>query len=67
MSDESSIIWTMVFSAFGFGYVMFGRRQQRVVALLAGVGMLVLPYVVTGASLLVVGVGLLLLPFLVRQ
>lgn len=66
MTGEAQIIWSMLFGAFGFGYIMYGRRQQHVVALLAGVGLLVAPYLLAGSGLMIAGVGMLLAPFFLR-
>ncbi len=66
MSDETGLLWMVIFSSFGLGYVMYGRRQRAVVALICGIGLFVVPYLFDGNSLLVSGVVLLISPFIVR-
>ena len=51
----------------GAGYVMYGRRAQNPVALVAGILLCVFPYFVDGLVwTLLVGAGLLAAPFLLR-
>jgi len=49
------------------GYFVYGKKQQRVVALLSGVLLCVFPYFVSNVILMVlVGFVLIALPFIVR-
>jgi len=57
----------MLFSAFGFGYFMYGRKQQKTVALLSGIGLMVLPYFIDGNTMLALCFALIVAPFVVRQ
>ncbi len=66
MSDEAGLLWVVIFSAFGLGYVMYGRRQRAVVALICGIGLFVVPYLFDGNSLLQIGAVLVIAPFMVR-
>ena len=56
----------MIVSTIGVGYLMYGKRQAKFVALIAGVGLCVYPYFVGDwLWLAVIGVPLLVAPFLI--
>ena len=59
MSD-SSIVWGLVFGSIGLGYFMYGKKQSNVVARLSGIGLMIYPYFVSSALLLIV-IGLVLM------
>jgi len=52
----------------GLAYFVYGKRQQRIGFLAAGVGLCLYPYLVSGLVLqIVIGLGLLAAPFLIDQ
>jgi hypothetical protein len=52
----------------GVGYFIYGKRQQRIGFLAAGVGLCVYPYLVESLILqIVIGLGLIAAPFFVDQ
>jgi len=62
----NSLIVGMIAGAFGVGYFMYGKRQQKFAPMLAGVLLCVYPYVTENLLwLIVIGVALLAFPFLV--
>ncbi len=44
--DAGSLIVGLLAGAVGVGYFMFGKKQQRMVFLIAGVALCVVPYVI---------------------
>lgn len=63
----ASLFWGVLFSAFGVGFFIYGKKQQVVVPLFCGVALMVFPYFVTNTILLVcIGVGLVAIPYFVR-
>ncbi len=67
MIVESTIWWGLLFGALGFGYFIYGKRQRMVMALTSGIVLMVFPYFVSNALLIVlIGALLLALPFLFR-
>lgn len=67
MNDTLTFIVYVVFGAFGMGYFVYGKRQSKFVPMLCGAGLMVYPYFVSNAILLVVaGVILLGLPYFFR-
>jgi hypothetical protein len=67
MSDEAGIVWSVLFGAIGVGYFIYGRKQNRIVPLLSGIGLMVVPYFIDGATVMVaVCAALMALPYFVR-
>ena len=67
MDDTLSFVVFVLFGAIGLGYFVYGKRQKKLVPLACGVGLMVYPYFVSNATLLVVfGCALIGLPFFVR-
>lgn len=65
--DATSLMLSVVFGSIGMGLFVFGKKQGRPVHLMAGLGLVVLPYFITnvlGMSLVavVLTVGPFLLP-----
>jgi len=67
-SDEWNLFIIVFFSAAGLGYFVYGKKQRRGSALIAGVLLMVYPYFISSTFLLVL-VGLLLMvgPYAVRR
>lgn len=64
MSDTGSLLWGLLFGSIGIGYLVYGRRQRRAMALVAGVLLCVFPYFVSNAVLAVfLGVLFMALPY----
>lgn len=67
MSSQASLLWGLLFGSIGLGYFMYGRRQRSGVPLLCGVCMMIYPYFISNAVLLVIiGVGLMSVPYFFR-
>lgn len=65
--DTSLILWGVLFGSVGLGYFMYGKKQMAVVPLLCGIALMVFPYFITNAVLLVViGIALAAVPYFVR-
>lgn len=65
--NSANLLAGMIFGAVGVGYLIYGRRQRKGSALLAGVGLMIFPYFVNGLLItLGVGIALAVLPFLVE-
>ena len=65
--DASSLLWGALFGAFGLGYFVYGKKQKAVVPLVCGLVLMVFPYFVSDALLLVaIGVVLMAIPWFVR-
>ncbi|MGC1455503.1 MAG: hypothetical protein WA946_09995 [Nitrospirota bacterium] len=65
--DSSTLLWGLLYGSIGMGYFVYGKRQQRVAALLSGIGLIVFPYFVSNVWLsIVIGVALMALPYFLR-
>jgi len=67
MGDTSMLLWGVVFGSIGLGFFIYGRKQQAVVPLAAGIALFVVPYVISNLYLLLLaGIILMALPYFVR-
>jgi hypothetical protein len=67
MDSMSSILSGVLFGSIGMGYLVYGKKQQRGIALLSGALLCVFPYFVSNAFLMVlIGFVLIAIPFVVR-
>ena len=65
--DSSTLLWGLLYGSIGMGYFVYGKRQQRVAALLSGIGLIIFPYFVSNVWLsIVIGVALMALPYFLR-
>jgi hypothetical protein len=57
----------LLFGSIGLGYFMYGKKQKAVVPLVCGLVLIVFPYFVSNALLLVgIGVVLAAIPYFLR-
>lgn len=65
--DSTNLIVNVFAGIVGVAYVMYGKKQQKLVPLISGVGLCVLPYVIESNTVLIcVCVGLAIAPFLIH-
>jgi hypothetical protein len=66
--STSILLWGLLFSSIGLGFIIYGRRQRAVVPLVCGLGLMVFPYFVANVPLLVgIGVVLMAIPYFLRR
>jgi len=66
MDSTPYLLVTVLFSAIGMGYFVYGRRQQRVAALVAGALLMGYPYFVAKVwAMVLLGVAFMALPWLI--
>ena len=65
--NESTLVWSVLFSALGLGFFSYGRKQRRTVPLLCGIALMIYPYFISN-TLLMVGIGVVLvaIPYFLR-
>lgn len=67
MESYTTLLWGVLFSAIGTGYLIYGRKNRQALALLSGILLCLEPYFISGTLLLIfVGVALMALPYFVR-
>ncbi|MBT8486991.1 MAG: hypothetical protein HKO59_07750 [Phycisphaerales bacterium] len=63
--DTTTLFLSVLFGAIGVGLLTYGKRSERLLHMLAGVGLIACPYVIPSvAALLAVGSLLVATPFL---
>jgi hypothetical protein len=67
MDSTAVLLWGMLFGAIGFGFFLYGKKQKKVVPLITGIALCVVPYFIANVyALVIVGVILMAIPFFVR-
>jgi hypothetical protein len=66
--DMTSLMMSLLFGTVGMGFLMYGKSMSSLVAIGAGLGLMVAPYFIGNLIVLgVVGVALTAVPFVVRS
>ena len=66
--DMTSLMMSLLFGTVGMGFLMYGKSMSSLVAIGAGLGLMVAPYFIGNMIVLgVVGVALMAVPFVVRE
>ena len=66
MPSASTLFVGILAGVLGLSYFIYGKRQERIAFLAAGVGLCIYPYLVDGLALeILIGVGLAAAPFFV--
>jgi len=67
MDTQAQLLWGLLFSSIGFGFLIYGGRQKAPVPLACGVGLMMIPYFISNALILVAaGLALMAMPYFVR-
>lgn len=67
MDSTSTVMWGLLFGSIGMGYLLYGRKQRRGIALLSGVVLCTFPYFVSNAFLMVlIGIVAMAFPYFVK-
>ena len=65
--DASILLWGLLFGSVGVGLFVYGKRQQKLIPLVCGILLSIIPYFISSTGLLIfLGVVLLLIPFFIR-
>jgi len=66
--NPTTLFLGMIFGSIGMGYFIYGRKQGSGIALICGVALFALPYLVSNIFFtILIGVGVMVLPFLFKQ
>ncbi len=67
MDNSASLLWGVLFGSIGMGYFVYGKKQQRGIALLSGIALIAFPYFVSNVFLIVlIGLVLMAVPFFIQ-
>ena len=65
--DAASLLWGVLFGAIGMGYFIYGRKQQQLVPLLCGLGLMGYTFFVSNVwALVLIGAVLMAVPYFFR-
>jgi hypothetical protein len=65
--NTTTIFLATIFGAIGTGYLVYGKKQQKMMALISGLALCGIPYLISNALLLTaVSVLVIILPFVLR-
>ncbi|MDB6137173.1 MAG: hypothetical protein JWO94_245 [Verrucomicrobiaceae bacterium] len=68
MTEADNMFISVVFGVIGTGYFVYGKKNARLVPLLAGMALCVFPYFISDTmAILAVGLGLTIGPWFLRQ
>lgn len=66
--DASTLFLGLIFGSVGAGYFIYGKRQQRIMALVSGIILCAIPYVVSSVAVLTIaGLVAAALPFFIKS
>jgi hypothetical protein len=66
--DTTSLMLSVLFGALGMGFLVYGKKAARLVPVIVGLALMVLPYFIPNTViLLIVCIALTAVPFLLRD
>jgi len=67
MPDPLTLFLGVLFGAIGTGFFIYGKKQQALVPLFCGLGLMALPYFIANIYLLILaGIVITALPYFIR-
>jgi len=67
MEGTTLFIWGTVFGVIGLGYFVYGKKQKAVVPLFTGIGLFIIPHLISNVyALIIAGLLLMILPYFAR-
>jgi hypothetical protein len=67
MDMTTSLLLGVLFGSIGMGYIVYGKKQRKGMALLSGIALCVFPYCVSTIFFVVlIGLALMALPFFIQ-
>lgn len=66
--DMNNLMLSLLFGSVGFGFLMFGMKMTKLVPIICGLALMVVPYFLSNAWVLSVAcLGLCVVPFVLRE
>ncbi len=67
MFDTNILIFNVIFTSFGLGYLLYARKNKKAVSLLSWIILMIYPYFITDLFYLIsIWLVLLILPFIIK-
>ena len=64
----TTLAFSVLFGTIGAGYFIYGKRQQRLIPLIAGIGLCIFPYFIPNSyAMVIVGAILTAAPWFLRE
>ncbi len=64
----ATLIWAIIFGSIGLGFFVYGRKQQTMIPLFCGLGLMIFPYFIHNTIALVIsGAILIAIPWITRD
>jgi len=64
----TTLAFSVLFGTIGAGYFIYGKRQQRLIPLIAGIGLCAFPYFIPNSyAMVIVGAILTAAPWFLRE
>lgn len=61
-------MWGVIFGSIGLGFFVYGKKQKAMVPIFCGIGLMVLPYLISNIAMLVLsGLVLVAMPLLIKR
>jgi len=68
MFDTSILMSSMIFGSIGMGYFIYGKKDNKYIAMLSGIILMIYPYFVTNIYYsLLIGIIFMIIPFFIRS
>ena len=68
MDNGTALMLSMLFGSVGLGYLVYGKKQRKLIPALAGIGLCAFPYFITKVwAMLLIGAALMVVPWLMRE
>jgi hypothetical protein len=66
--NTSTLMWGVIFGALGLGFFVYGKKQKAIIPFLSGLGLMLFPYFISNAIVLIfTGIILVALPFVIKR
>ena len=66
--NMSTMMFSVLFGSIGFGYFIYGKKQGKLIPLIAGLGLCIFPYFIPNPyAMVIVGTILTAAPWLLRE
>ena len=67
MGSEAELFWGLLFGSVGLGFFVYGKKQTKIVPFVCGIALMVYPYFMPNAVILVLtGLVLVAIPYFYR-
>jgi len=67
MGNLSSLLWGVIFGSIGFAFFVYGKKQQSMMPLISGIGLMIFPYFISNSLILILlSFVLIALPYFIK-